>query len=79
MKFMTQIDLKKLRSMLPTGYSKELQKIIKKKHKKTLAAQTIRRGLTEKFASQIVIDAAFEFITRTEESNAKNAELLSKV
>lgn len=76
MKQMTQEELKKLREMLPYGYSSKLQKIIKKKHKKTLALITIRKGLMPKHANEMVIDAAFTYITQVNEEQESRSKIM---
>jgi len=76
---MTATELQKLRSMLPYGYSSKLQKIIKKKHKKTYALITIRRGLMPAYQNDIVVNAAIQFLEQIEESSNAQSEFIKSL
>lgn len=69
-----EIDLQKLKKSLPRGYASTLQKIIKKKHNKEYHLQSIRRGLTDRSPSDLIIKEAVLLAESIEKSKSELAE-----
>ena len=61
-KMVTETDLLNLRNQLPYGYSKTLQTRILKKHKKSYALISIRKGLMSKHKNELIIREALDYL-----------------
>jgi len=74
-----EIDLVKLRSKLPHGYSKLLQTRLLQNYSKKYALHTIRRALTKNYPNDLIINEAIELAAELENQRNKNVQKLKNL